>query len=116
MSRRMEQVNELVAQVVCEIVLSELSDPAISALVTITGAKVSPDLRHAKIFFSVLGNDEEWEIIAKALNKAAGFIQRIMAQRIVLKLTPKLTFIPDHTIEHAQKIEGILDNITDVDE
>ncbi len=111
MSRRTIQVAELLAQVISEIIISELSDPRISGLVTITGAEVSPDLRIAKVYFSVLGSESDWESTTIALNKASGFIQRIVAQRIVLKVMPRIKFIPDHTAERAQRIESILEKI-----
>jgi len=110
MSRRTEQVAGLLVQVVGEIIRNEISDPRISSLVTITGAKVSSDLHNAVIYFSVLGNEMEWESTGQALSNATGFIQRLVGQRIVLKVTPRLTFIADHTIEKAQHIESIIDN------
>lgn len=108
MSRRTEQVAKLLTQVVGEIVLTELSDPRVSGPVTITGAKISSDLRDAIVYFSIIGNRNEWDSIAEVLNNAAGFIQRIVAQKITLKVTPRLFFMPDHTMEQAQKIEDII--------
>ena len=112
MSRRTEQVARLLAHVVSEIVPSELSDPNIKGLITITGAKISIDLRNAIIYFSILGDEVDWESTQKALNHASGFIQQIVGERIILKVTPKLKFVPDHTIENAQKIEELIDEFT----
>ena len=111
MSRRTVQVAELLAQVVSGIVLTELADPRLSTIVTITGAEVSADLRYAKIYFSIIGEQDDWDITEVVLNNAAGFIQKLVAQRIVLKTTPKLRFIPDHTAEKAQHIEEIIETI-----
>ncbi len=108
MSRRTEQVARLLTHIIGDIVLKELSDPRLSGLVTITGAKVAPDLRTATIYFSVLGDEADWTAATEALNGAAGFIQRLLAKRIVLKVTPKLSFVPDRTMEKAQRIEQIL--------
>ncbi len=111
MSRRTIQVAELLSQVVSKIILTELADPRLSGIITITGAEISSDLHFAKIYFSVIGGQNDWEITKNVLNKAAGFIQRLVAQRMVLKTTPKLTFVPDHTVEQAQKIEKIMETV-----
>ncbi len=111
MSRRTTQVAELLAQVVSRIILTELADPRLSGIITITGAEISSDLHFAKVYFSVIGNQSDWENTENVLKKAAGFIRKLVAQRIVLKTTPKLTFVPDHTVEQAQQIEKIIETV-----
>jgi len=113
MTRRTEQVSAVLAHIVGEIIQNELSDPRISGFVTITGAKVSPDLRDAIVYFSIFGEDADWNAAEIALNRAAGFIQKHMAERIILKETPRLKFVADHTMEQAQRIESILSNSRD---
>ena len=108
-SKRLKQVSSLMAQIISEIVQNELSDPRISGIVTITGVHISADLKNAVVYFSTLGDSNTWNSIEKGLNKASGRIQQLLSQKIVLKVTPKLRFLPDHTIETAQRIEQILD-------
>jgi ribosome-binding factor A len=110
MSKRTDQISGVMSETIAEIIYRDIDDPEISGIVTITGTKISPDLRTAKVFFSVLGTEKDWLSTEKALNRAAGFIQKILAKKIVLKLTPKLLFLPDHTVENAQKIEQLIDD------
>ena len=82
----------------------------------ITGAEISVDLRSAKVYFSVLGDDTEWTDTEKALNRAAGYIQKLVAERIYMRVTPRLTFIPDHTVETAMHLEELIEEYTHHDE
>jgi len=103
----MDKVNELVREQVGSIVLTESQDPRFTS-VTVTGAKVSADLHHARVFVCIHGNELERENVLAALNKAAGFVQRKLGQQIRLKYTPQLKFIYDETLDHADHIFQIL--------
>ncbi len=114
MNKRLEQISSVIMQAVSEIIRDEVSDPGIYSVVSITGVKISGDLKNAIIYYSVLGEQEDWDSTEEALSRARGYIQKLLGQRLVLKETPKLKFVPDHTIEQAQKIERIIqENITD---
>ena len=90
-------------------IIREVKDPRVSgAFVSIVGANVSPDLSTAKVFYSVLGNDEG---VQKGLVSASGFIRSELAKRINLRITPKLTFVRDNNTERAMNISQILKNI-----
>ena len=90
-------------------IIREVKDPRVSgAFVSIVGASVSPDLSTAKVFYSVLGNDEG---VQKGLVSASGFIRSELAKRINLRITPKLTFVRDNNTERAMNISQILKNI-----
>jgi len=108
-TKRTEQVGSLIAQVVSEIIRTEISDPKVAGIVSITAVRVSSDLKNATVYFSILGKINDWETVEIGLNRASGYIQRLMAQRIVLKVTPKITFAPDHTMEKAQEIEKLIE-------
>lgn len=110
MSRRTEQIGQMIAKIIADIIQHELADPGIAGVVSITHVKVSPDIRQATVFFSVLGDELCWESTELALNRAKYFIQRIVGQRLLIKTTPRLTFKPDRTMEKAAKIEQILEN------
>jgi ribosome-binding factor A len=116
MSTRTEQIGGLIAQKISDILQRDISDPRLSGLVTITGAKVSADLRNAVVYWSVLGNEEVWKEVDSAFLHAAGYIQRLVGQRISLKITPILSFAPDHTMEQAQKIEILIDHLKPISE
>jgi len=88
-------------------ILRDVKDPRIAgSLVSITAAEVSPDLKFAKIFFSVLGDDKS-EVL-KALKNAAGFFRSELAKRINLRITPQLAFEYDSSMEYGANISSIL--------
>ncbi len=108
-SRRLEQVGSVIAEALSEIIRNEVYDPRVAEMVSITYVKVAPDLRDATVYFSIIGTEQEWKDTEEGLNKAKGFIQKLLGERIFLKVTPRLRFVPDHTMEQAQKIEQILE-------
>ena len=103
---RQNRINDAVKQEMAQI-LRDVKDPRIAGcLVSITAAEVSPDLKFAKIFFSVLGEDKN-EVL-KALKGASGFFRSELARRINLRITPQLTFEYDGSMEYGANISGIL--------
>lgn len=105
----MSKVNELVREVVADAV-TDLKDPRIGFL-TITGAETSPDLRHAVVYYSVLGSDEEKSGTAAALVSATGRIQAVLGRETRLRYTPKLEFKVDPSIDEGLRINQILQDI-----
>ena len=103
---RQNRVNDAVKQEMAQI-LRDVKDPRIAgSLVSITAAEVSPDLKFAKIYFSVLGEDKA-EVL-KALKSAAGFFRSELAKRINLRITPQLAFGYDNSMEYGANISSIL--------
>ncbi|MBO5286939.1 MAG: 30S ribosome-binding factor RbfA [Clostridia bacterium] len=103
---RRNRINDAVKQEMAQI-LRDVKDPRISgALVSITAAEVSPDLKFAKIFFSVLGEDKD-EVL-KGLKSASGFFRSELAKRINLRVTPQLAFEYDGSMEYGANISTIL--------
>jgi len=107
----MRKVNELVREVVAETV-HELKDPRIGFL-TITGAETSPDLRHAIVYYSVLGTDEEKAASATGLVKATPRIQAAVGAQTRLRYTPKIEFRVDPSIDQGIRISEILRELGD---
>ena len=106
---RQSRINDAVKQEMAQI-LMDVKDPRIAgAFVSITGAEVTKDLKFAKIYYSVLGDDKA-EVL-KALKKATGFFRSELAKRINLRVTPELSFEYDTSIEYGANIERILSNI-----
>jgi len=102
----MRKVNVLVREVVADAVL-DLKDPRIGFL-TITGVETSPDLRHAVVFYSVLGTDEQNAGTAAALNSARSRIQSVLGNETRLRYTPVLKFKVDPSIDEGLRISDIL--------
>ena len=92
------------------LLLREIKDPRVSgALVSITAAEVTPDLKFATVYFSVLAGDVS--DVKKGLESAKGFIRREIAQRLNLRQTPEFSFMHDHSIEHGAHIAELLEDI-----
>jgi ribosome-binding factor A len=104
---RMRRVDEALREVVAAAV-SELSDPRLG-FVTVTGVETSPDLRTAKVFVSVLGDETERAATLDALRSSHGVLQSRIAAETRMKRTPTLTFHYDDTIEKGVRISRLLD-------
>lgn len=87
--------------------LDGLSDPRIQGLVTVTGVRVSPDLAHAKIYYSTLAGGDEREV-AEGLQSSAGRLQSAVGAQTRLRRTPRISFEPDPAVEHASRIDAAL--------
>src|SRR5216684_1874639 len=109
MNSRMRRVNESVRAVLGE-AIGELKDPRIG-FVTITGVQTSPDLRHAKVFISVLGSERKREKSLAGLEAAHGVLQGYIARALRLKRTPQLTFQYDPTVEHGVRMSKLIDEL-----
>lgn len=112
---RYEKVAEALKKEISSIIHDELNDPRLG-FVTITRLELTPDLKYAKIFFSVLGKDEDYKKTKAALDSALGFIRRLVAQRIRLRFTPEIMFKEDRSGEYSIKIQQVIDQIRELDE
>jgi ribosome-binding factor A len=106
-SERMRRVDEAVREVLSDAVGQGLKDPRIG-FVTVTDVKTSPDLRHARVFVTVLGGDDERAASLEGLQSAHGLLQRRLATELRMKRTPTLRFVYDDTTDRAMHIEELL--------
>jgi len=113
MTRRTERINELLREEISELVRREMKDPRLGGLITITEVDVSPDLRSAKVYVSVMGSDEEKASTFKALGAAAHFLQREIRHRITIRRMPELHFLRDDSMEKGARILELLDKAHD---
>lgn len=110
-SQRTERVGDLMRAEIADLLLRKVKDPRIG-FVTVTGVKVSPDLRHATVFVSLL---EEGPIAGETLNalgRAAGFMRTELGRRVRFKYTPELVFKEDPTPRQAAHIEAVLEGLS----
>lgn len=105
---RMRRVDEAVRAVVSGAIASDLKDPRVG-FVTVTGVKTSPDLRHARVYVSVLGDPQTRSASLAGLRSAHGFLQGLLASELELKHTPTLTFEYDESIDRGMRITELLD-------
>ena len=107
MNQRLERINNLIRSEISTMLTRDLHDPLIG-FVTITEVDVSPDLRHAKVFFSVLGDAEQVKASIKGLLRARKFINSRLAERVELRYIPHLRFLLDETAANAQRMQELL--------
>ena len=108
MGIRLLRINESIKETLSSVITAEgLKDPRIG-FVTVTGVETSPDLRHAKVFVSVLGGKTERDLTMKALEKSRGFLQAKINSSLHVKRTPQLQFLYDDTLDNALRIERAL--------
>ncbi len=107
---RIERVNQQLKREISGILQRELGDPRLE-FVSITYVRVSRDLRHARIYFSVFGGEERQAGAQRALDNASGLIRKYIGQRIRMRYTPQLSFFYDESIEFSSKIDATLKEI-----
>jgi ribosome-binding factor A len=105
---RMRRVNEAVREVLSARIAEGLKDPRIG-FVTLTAVETSPDLRHARVFVSVLGDERERTDTLAGLESSHGLLQAAIARELRLKHTPTLQFVYDESIDRGMRISELLD-------
>jgi ribosome-binding factor A len=106
----MRRVDEAVRAVLSDAIAKDLQDPRVG-FVTVTGVKTSPDLRHARVYVSVLGDDRTRADSLEGLRSAHGFLQGVIASELTLKHTPTLTFEYDESVDRGMRITELLHDI-----
>jgi len=107
--KRSARVGDLIREEIADIIMNKIKHKTLG-FVTVTGAKVSDDLRHATVYLSVL-NDEEGGRTVRKLNSSASFIKGELGRRLKMKYVPELTFRIDESIEYGRKIDRLLDEV-----
>lgn len=108
---RSGRINEEIKKEVSEIIRNEVRDPRLTAMVSVTRVDVTKDLRYAKVFVSIFGNEEEKKSSLNALKNSSGFIRREVGHRVNLRFTPEITIELDNTIEHGMHINALIESI-----
>jgi ribosome-binding factor A len=113
MTRRTERLNDLLREEISDLLRREMKDPRLGGLITITEVDVSPDLRMAKVYVSVMGSDEEKASTFKALRAASRFLQRELLRRVSIRRMPELSFLRDNSLEQGARILELLNKTHD---
>lgn len=111
MAHRIERVNSLIRQEISELLQRQVKDPRLGNFIAVTEVNTSPDLKHARVYVSHMGDSEEKEEVLKALASASGFLRSKMAKSLKLRYTPELSFHWDNSIERGDRLLQMLDNI-----
>ena len=104
---RIEKLQELIKQEMSKMLLKELKDPRIG-FVTVTDVEMTGDLREAKIYVSVMGDEEKVKSSLEGLNSALGFIRREIGKRVRLRFTPEISFALDTSLDYGDHIQKLL--------
>jgi ribosome-binding factor A len=105
--KRTDRVDALIRQELQQLIQREVKDPRVG-FATVTDVETSPDLRHAKVYVSVMGAKEEAEATLAGLRDARAFLRHGLAERITMRRVPELDFVRDETLERAMRIDALL--------
>jgi ribosome-binding factor A len=108
--QRSDRVGDLILEVIAELLRKEIRDPRVRS-VSLTGVKVSKDLRHARVYFNLLGGRDDRAEASAGLKSAAGFIRSKVAKQLKLRYAPSIEFTYDDTEDEAQRIDELLKQV-----
>ena len=114
-SYRIERLNESIKELLSELILNRVKDPRVG-FVTITGVEVARDLLTAKVYFSVMGGDEERVESKKGLESAKNFLRKTIGRELKLRNAPDFRFLYDDSLDRSEEIEDALERIHRDDE
>ena len=113
MTRRNQRTCKLIQREISELLERQVNDPRLSALISVTGVSLSPDLRYARIYVSVLGNEANKKDMLAGFNTASGFLRRELASHLKLKCVPQLSFHYDESIERGASLLDLIEQVSD---
>lgn len=108
MTRRIDRLNEQFRTEISDLLFRQAKDPRLNAMVSVTRVDISPDLSHAKVFVSVLGEDSQRQEVLKGLSAAANFFRHELRNRLRLRYIPELDFRYDDSIEQAAHVLKVM--------
>lgn len=109
---RTDRLNSNLKEVISEVIRTQVKNPHVNELLTVTRVDITKDLHYAKVYISVIGSETEKQQTLGALNSAAGFIAVNSSKKVVMRYFPTLTFILDDSVEKHMRIDNILDKIS----
>jgi ribosome-binding factor A len=110
-SARMGRIEEEMKKALSDIIRNQVNDPRIYEFLSVISVEVTKDLKYAKAYISIYGDDEKRQDSIKGLNNASGFIRREIGRRLQLRNTPIFTFILDTTIEYGVNISKLIEDV-----
>ncbi len=107
---RLNRINEELKKEISHILTFELKNPNVTGLISVTRAQITPDLKYAKVYVSLLNSKNEKQTM-EGLKESAGFIRSQVAKSLNLRITPEIIFVQDDSMVYGAKIEGILKDL-----
>src|SRR5689334_3893415 len=111
--QRTDRLNSLLKEVIDEVIRRDVRNPDVNELMTVTRVEITKDLRHAKVYISVIGSTVEKEKTLHALQSAAGFIAIHASKKVVMRFFPSLTFVLDDSVDKHIRIATLLNKISE---
>jgi len=111
MSRRTERLNKVIKQEIGKLLEREVNDPRLSNLISVTQVSLSTDLKYAKIFVSILGDENNKIEMLAGFNAASGFLRRELASQLRLRYAPQLSFYYDDSIERGARLLKLIGQV-----
>ena len=108
-SQRLRRVADQIQKELSGLLRTELKDPRVG-MITLTGVEVSPDLAHAKVFFTTLGDADALARTEAGLARAAGFLRSELGHRLKLRITPEVRFVHDASVERGARLSKLIDD------
>lgn len=115
MTRRTERISSLIRQEISDLLREQINDPRLASLISVTRVSTTPDLRHAKVFVSTLGDEANKSEILQGFAAASGFLRRQLANHLRLKHIPELSFHLDDSIERGAEVLKLIEQATSKD-
>jgi ribosome-binding factor A len=112
-TRRSEQVGKLIIRGISELLEREVNDPRLSSLISVTEVSVSADLRYAKVFVSILGDETNKRDMLAGFNAASGFLRKELSSYLRLRYIPQLSFHYDNSIERGARLLSLIEQVSD---
>lgn len=109
--RRLARISEEIKKLLSDLILNEIKDPRVNSMTSITDVEVTGDLSIAKIYISILGDEQEKKDTLEGLQNASGFIRKSISDNIDLRHSPKPEFFLDESIEQGMRIAELLDKV-----
>ena len=109
-SNRLNRVDEEIKKEISNIIMNDIKDRNLTGLISVTKVKVTPDLKYAKVYISILNAKNTKNDLA-ILKKSSGLTRSLLAKRINLRITPELIFVLDDSMEYGERIDSILKEI-----
>ncbi|MFC1948571.1 30S ribosome-binding factor RbfA [Chloroflexota bacterium] len=111
MSYRIERVNSLIRQEISDMLQRQVKDPRLDNFITVTGVATSTDLKYARVFVSYISTEVNKQAVLDGLASASGFLRRELAKRMKLRHIPELNFQWDDSIERADRLSKLIDDV-----
>ncbi len=110
-SRRTERLNRAIQEEISRLLEKQVQDPRLSSLISITGVSITEDLRHVRVFVSVMGDEETRAQALQGFRAASGYIRREVSTNLRMRHAPEFAFVYDDSIERGSKILQMLDRL-----